>query len=50
MTVKLKKISDIILKAYDVNPKFGEDMSRYLEQYADYYYKIFVKEWTPKKK
>ena len=48
--IELKNISKTISKAYDVNPKFAEDMNRYLEQYAEYYYKIFEKEWIPKKK
>ena len=47
---ELKKISLTISKAYDMNPKFAEDMNHYLEQYAEYYYKIFEKEWTPKDK
>ena len=50
MTIKLKRISNTTAKAYDINPKFAEDMNRYLEQYADYYYKIFVKEWIKNKK
>ena len=50
MTIKLKKISDTIARAYDIHPKFAEDMNRYLEQYAEYYFKIFIKEWKPKKK
>jgi len=45
MTIKLQKISEIISKAYDINPKFAEDMNRTLEQYAEYYYGIFVKDW-----
>ena len=49
MTIKLKKISDTIAKAYDVNPKFAEDMNHYIEQYAEYYYKIFVREWIKRK-
>ena len=49
MTIRLKKISDTIARAYDVNPKFAEDMNHYLEQYAEYTYKIFIKEWTDKK-
>ena len=48
--IELKKISLTISKAYDVDPKFAEDMNRYLEQYAEYYYKIFEKEWIPKNK
>ena len=50
MTIKLKNISDTISKAYDIHPKFAEDMNRTLEGYAEYYYKIFEKEWKPKKK
>ena len=49
MTIKLKRISDTIAKAYDINPKFAEDMNRYLEQYAEYYYKIFERDWIKKK-
>ena len=48
--IELKKISQTISKAYDMNPKFAEDMNRYLEQYAEYYFKIFEKEWIPKDK
>ena len=48
--IELKKISQTISKAYDVHPKFAEDMNRTLENYAEYYYKIFVTEWLPKKK
>ena len=48
--IELKKISQTISKAYDINPKFAEDMNRTLEGYAEYYYKIFVKEWIPKEK
>tara|TARA_Y100001951_G_C11059143_1_gene139844 strand:- start:13 stop:174 length:162 start_codon:yes stop_codon:yes gene_type:complete len=48
MTIKLKNISDTIAKAYDINPKFAEDMNRCLEQYAEYYYKIFIQEWIKK--
>ena len=50
MTIKLKNISDTISKAYDINPKFAEDMNRTLESYAEYYYKIFIQEWLPKDK
>ena len=50
MTIKLTSISKTISKAYDIHPKFAEDMNRYLEQYAEYYYKIFEKEWVPKDK
>ena len=46
--IEFKKISKTISKAYDINPKFAEDMNRYLEQYAEYYYKIFEKEWIKK--
>ena len=49
MTIRLKKISDTIARAYDVNPKFAEDMNHYIEQYAEYYYKIFVREWIKRK-
>ena len=42
--IELKKISQTISKAYDVHPKFAEDMNRTLEGYAEYYYKIFEKE------
>ena len=49
MTIKLKRISDTIAKAYDINPKFAEDMNRYLEQYAEYHYKIFERDWIKKK-
>ena len=48
MTIKLKKISDTISKAYDIHPKFAEDMNRTLVSYAEYYYKIFEKEWIKK--
>ena len=48
--IQLKKISNTISKAYDIDPKFAEDMNHYLEQYAEYYYKIFLQEWLPKKK
>ena len=48
--IRLKNISNTMSKAYDINPKFAEDMNHYLEQYANYYFKIFVKEWQPKKK
>ena len=48
--IQLKKISNTISKAYDIDPKFAEDMNHYLEQYAEYYYKIFIKEWLPKDK
>ena len=47
--IELKKISQTITKAYDIHPKFAEDMNRTLENYADYYYKIFVKEWIKAK-
>ena len=50
MTIELKKLSQTISKAYDINPKFAEDMNRYLEQYAEYYFKIFEQEWQPKNK
>ena len=50
MTIRLTTISKIISKAYDINPKFAQDMNHYLEQYAEYYFKIFLKEWTPKDK
>ena len=48
--IELKNISRTISKAYDIHPKFAEDMNRTLEQYAEYYYKIFLKEWIPKNK
>ena len=48
--IELKKISETISKAYDMNPKFAEDMNRYLEQYAEYYFKIFKKDWIPEDK
>ena len=48
--IELKKISQAISKAYEVNPTFAEDMNRALEQYAEYYYNLFEKEWIPKKK
>ena len=48
--IELKKISQTISKAYEMNPKFAEDMNRTIEQYAEYYYKIFLKEWVPKDK
>ncbi len=48
--IQLKKISQTISKAYDINPKFAEDMNRTLEGYAEYYYKIFLQEWLPKNK
>ena len=50
MTIELKKISKTISKAYDIHPKFAEDMNRTLENYAEYYYKIFIQEWIPKDK
>ena len=50
MTIELKKISKTISKAYDIHPKFAEDMNRTLENYAEYYYKIFEQEWIPKDK
>ena len=50
MTIKLKKISDTIARAYDIHPKFAEDMNRTLEAYAEYYYKIFIQEWIKNKK
>ena len=43
--IELKKISRTISKAYDIHPKFAEDMNRTLEAYAEYYYKIFEPEW-----
>tara|TARA_R100000789_G_C2894416_1_gene118482 strand:+ start:356 stop:520 length:165 start_codon:yes stop_codon:yes gene_type:complete len=49
MTIKLTSISKTISKAYDIHPKFAEDMNRYLEQYAEYYYKIFERDWVKKK-
>ena len=48
--IEFKKISKTISKAYDIHPKFAEDMNRTLENYAEYYYKIFEREWTPKKR
>jgi len=48
--IELKKISTTIAKAYDIHPKFAEDMNRTLEKYAEYYYKIFIQEWIPKNK
>ena len=48
MTIKLKNISDTISKAYDINPKFAQDMNHYLEQYAEYYFKMFVRDWEKK--
>jgi|TARA_R100001530_G_C4302315_1_gene150819 hypothetical protein len=48
--IEFKKISQTISKAYDINPKFAEDMNRYLEQYAEYYFKIFVRDWMPEDK
>ena len=48
--IQLKKISQTISKAYDINPKFAEDMNRTLEGYAEYYYKIFLQERIPKEK
>ena len=50
MTIELKKLSQTISKAYDIHPKFAEDMNRTLESYAEYYYKIFIQEWIPKYK
>ena len=47
--IELKKISRTISKAYDVHPKFAEDMNRTLENYAEYYYKIFEPEWIQTK-
>ena len=47
--IELKKISQTISKAYDVHPKFAEDMNRTLEAYAEYYYKIFEPEWIQTK-
>jgi hypothetical protein len=49
MTIRLTSISKTISKAYDIHPKFAEDMNRYLEQYAEYYYKIFERDWIKKK-
>ena len=49
MTIRLTSISKTISKAYDINPKFAEDMNRYLEQYVEYYYKIFERDWIKKK-
>ena len=48
MTIKLITISKIISKAYDINPKFAEDMNRAIEQYAEYYYKLFLRDWERK--
>jgi hypothetical protein len=48
MTIKLKNISDTISKAYDISPKFAEDMNRAIEQYAEYYYKLFLRDWERK--
>ena len=48
--IEFKKISKTISKAYDIHPKFAEDMNRTLENYAEYYYKIFEQEWIPKDK
>ena len=48
--IELKKISETISKAYEVDPTFAGDMNRALEQYAEYYYNLFEKEWIPKKK
>ena len=50
MTIRLTTISKIISKAYDINPKFAQDMNHYLEQYAEYYFKIFKKDWIPEDK
>ena len=50
MTIELKKISKTISKAYDIHPKFAEDMNRTLEKYAEDYYKIFEPGWIPKNK
>ena len=47
--IELKKISQTISKAYDVHPKFAEDMNRTLEAYAEYYYKIFIQKWIQTK-
>ena len=48
MTIRLITISKIISKAYDINPKFAEDMNRAIEQYAEYYYKLFLRDWERK--
>ena len=48
--IELKNISQTLSKAYDIHPKFAKDMNRAIEQYAEYYYKIFEKEWIPKDK
>ena len=48
MTIRLTTISKIISKAYDINPKFAQDMNHYLEQYAEYYFKMFVRDWEKK--
>jgi hypothetical protein len=48
--IELKKISETISKAYEVDPTFAGDMNRALEQYAEYYYNLFEKEWIPKNK
>ena len=50
MTIRLITISKIISKAYDINPKFAEDMNRTIEQYAEYYFKMFVRDWEKKNK
>ena len=50
MTIRLTTISKIISKAYDINPKFAQDMNHYLEQYAEYYFKMFVRDWEKKNK
>ena len=48
MTIRLITISKIISKAYDISPKFAEDMNRAIEQYAEYYYKLFLRDWERK--
>ena len=48
--IELKNISQTLSKAYDIQAKFAKDMNRAIEQYAEYYYKIFEKEWVPKDK
>lgn len=48
MTIRLTTISKIISKAYDISPKFAQDMNHYLEQYAEYYFKMFVRDWEKK--
>ena len=46
--IELKNISKTLSKAYDIHPKFAKDMNRAIEQYAEYYYKLFLRDWERK--